>query len=64
MESTKKTRKARVEAVVDGKVKVFSSRGRFVDLVKNVEIGSTPVEVEMHPWLQANIDAGNLTVTE
>ena len=41
-------------------VKVVASIPPFVDLIKNVEIGETPVEVELHPWLQAQIDAGKL----
>ena len=40
-------------------VRVFAVHGRFVDLIKDVEI-TTPKLVEWHPWLQANIDAGKL----
>jgi len=36
-------------------IKVFAKHGRFVDLVKDVTITSTP-------WLQANIDNGLLIV--
>lgn len=39
-------------------VTVVSKYDRFVDLVMNVEITQTPSEVEMHPWLQANVDVG------
>ncbi len=39
-------------------VEVVSKFDRFVDLVKDVEITHTPTTVEMHPWLQAQVDAG------
>lgn len=41
-------------------VTVFAKHGFFVDLVKDVNITSTPIEVEHHGWLQAQIDAGHL----
>ena len=40
------------------KVLVVSKFDRFVDQITGMEITKTPVEVEMHPWLQANVDAG------
>jgi len=43
-------------------VKVFAVHPPFVDLIKNVQIGETPVEIELHPWLQAQIDAGKITL--
>ena len=45
-------------------VKVVAVYPPFVDLIKNVEIGETPVEIELHPWLQAQIDAGKIVVVE
>ena len=36
----------------------------FVDLINDVRIGAEPVEVELHPWLQAQIDAGLLIMVE
>ena len=45
-------------------VKVYAKFPPFVDLVKDVKIGSEAVEVELHPWLQANISAGLLIVAE
>ena len=46
------------------KVKVMAKFPIFVDLINDVRIGSEPVEVELHPWLQAQIDAGILLVVE
>jgi hypothetical protein len=43
-------------------VKVVAVYPPFVDLIKNVEIGETPVEIELHPWLQAQIDAGKIVL--
>ena len=57
VESAEKPKRAAKPAKSD-KVLVVSKHDRFIDLVNNVEIGQTPVEVEMHPWLQANVDAG------
>lgn len=45
-------------------VKVYAKFPPFVDLVKDVKIGGETVEVELHPWLQANIDSGLLIVAE
>ena len=44
------------------KVLVVSKFDRFVDQITGMEIGTTPVEVEMHPWLQANVDSGLVIV--
>jgi hypothetical protein len=41
-------------------VKVVAAYPPFIDLIKNIEIGETPVDIELHPWLQAQIDAGKL----
>ncbi len=57
VESAEKPKRAAKPAKSD-KVLVVSKHDRFIDLVMNVEIGQTPVEVEMHPWLQAQVDAG------
>ncbi len=43
------------------KVRVRPKFTRFIDLVKNVTIEGV-MEVELHPWLQANIDRGLLVV--
>lgn len=40
------------------KVSVVAKFDKFVDLIANVEIGKEPVEVEMHPWLEAQVEAG------
>ena len=45
-------------------VKVMAKLPPFVDLIKDVRIGAEPIEVELHPWLQAQIDAGLLLVVE
>ena len=45
-------------------VKVMAKLPPFVDLINDVRIGAEPVEVELHPWLQAQIDAGLLLVVE
>ena len=37
---------------------VVSKFDRFVDLVMNVEITQTPTSVQMHPWLEAQIESG------
>lgn len=42
------------------RVTVMSKHLRFVDLITGAEITRTPIEVELHPWLQAQIDAGLL----
>ena len=46
------------------KVKVMAKLLPFVDLINDVRIGAEPVEVELHPWLQAQIDANLLIVVE
>lgn len=59
---------AAVETVAETKVdvkvtkaaRVRAPRQKFVDLVNNVTIGETFVEVQMHPWLEAQIAAGHL----
>jgi hypothetical protein len=45
-------------------VKVISKFDLFVDLVMNKNITKTPSIVEMHPWLQDNIDRGLVLVVE
>ena len=45
-------------ALPAGIVLVRATRGSFVDLVKNVHIGSDFQPVEMHPWLQAQVASG------
>ena len=45
-------------------VKVMAKLPPFVDLIKDVRIGAEPMEVELHPWLQAQIDANLLIVVE
>ena len=39
-------------------VMVVSKFERFVDLVMDVAITQKPTPVVMHPWLQAQVDAG------
>jgi len=46
------------------KLRIQATRYPFVDLVKDMTIGFDPVEVEMHPWLQLQVDAGHLTIVE
>lgn len=46
----------------EGKVKVYALRPPFIDLITNTEIGETPIEVEMHPWLEAQVAAGHLAI--
>ena len=45
-------------------VKVTAKLPPFVDLINDVRIGAEPMDVELHPWLQAQIDAGLLLVVE
>ena len=45
-------------------VRVMAKLPPFVDLINDVRIGAEPVEVELHPWLQAQIDANLLIVVE
>ena len=47
-----------------GKVKVIAKYPPFVDLIKDVRIGGEPVEVEMHPWLEAQIGVGLIIVVK
>lgn len=46
------------------KVKVMAKLPPFVDLINDVRVGAEPMEVELHPWLQAQIDGGLLIVVE
>ena len=46
------------------KVKVMAKLPPFVDLINDIRIGAEPMEVELHPWLQAQIDANLLIVVE
>ena len=55
---------APVQRKVGKNVRVSARIAPFVDLIKDITIGFEPVEVENHPWLQANIDSGNLIVAE
>ena len=57
-------KQAKVEEVVvdSGTVTVVAKHDRFIDLVNNVEITKEPKVVEMHPWLQAQVDAGLVIV--
>lgn len=55
-----KAEKAAVPAVK--KVRVASTLGFFIDLNTNTRIGTSPVEVVLTDWLQANIDLGLLKV--
>lgn len=45
-----------------GKIKVVAKYPPFIDLIKDTVIGVNPVEVEMHPWLQAQVDCGLVIV--
>lgn len=45
-------------------VKVVSKFDLFVDLVMNKNITKEPSIVELHPWLQENIDRGLVLVVE
>ena len=56
MARTKNTQQTDEQA--PNRVEVVSKFDRFVDLVKDVEITHPPTTVEMHPWLQAQVDAG------
>lgn len=49
-----------VAAGASAKVKVKAKLPPFIDLINNVSIGGDYQEVEMHPWLQAQVDAGLL----
>ena len=63
VESAEKPKRV-VKPAKSDKVFVISKYDRFVDLVNNVEIGQTPVEVEMHPWLEAQVSVGLLIVVK
>ena len=43
-------------------VKVVAVYPPFIDLINNVEITDQPTLVELHPWLQAQLDAGKITL--
>ena len=51
----------KIEPTKPKTVRVRPKYGKFIDLVKNVTIEGV-MEVELHPWLQANIDRGLLVV--
>lgn len=51
-----------VEATGPKTVKVYAKRGHFQDLIKGTVITFEPVEVELHAWLQAQIDCGLLVL--
>ena len=44
------------------KVSVVAVRDVFIDLTTNTTIGKEPVEVEMTPWLQAQVDRELLSI--
>ena len=46
------------------RIKVMAKLPPVVDHLNDVRIGAEPVEVELHPWLQAQIDANLLIVVE
>ena len=43
-------------------VRVVAKYPPFVDLIRDVRIGEEPVEVELHPWLEAQIEIGLVIV--
>ena len=43
-------------------VRVIAKYPPFVDLINDVRIGDVPVEVDMHPWLEAQIGVGLVIV--
>lgn len=45
-------------------VRVIAKYPPFVDLINDVRIGETPVEVELHPWLEAQIGVGLIIVVK
>ena len=47
-----------------GKVSVIAKYPPFVDLINDVRIGDVPVEVDMHPWLEAQIGVGLIIVVK
>lgn len=64
LKATVKAGKDEVKAEVKAgaKVKVYALRPPFVDLITDTTISEKPIEVEMHPWLEAQIAAGHLAV--
>ena len=63
-ETPQETTKVEPKVKAKNTVKVFARMPPFVDLINDITIGETPKEVENHPWLQANINAGLLIVAE
>lgn len=55
-------RPAKAPEAQQQKVKVKAKLPPFVDLINDIRIGVEPMEVELHPWLQAQISAGILIV--
>ena len=65
VDQPEKTKRAAKPAVVKpDRVKVIAKYPPFVDLIKDVRIGGEPVEVEMHPWLEAQIGVGLIIVVK
>ena len=62
MSEVVETKVTKVPAAKSTKVKVQAVRPPFVDLITDTRFETEPVEVEMHPWLQAQIDAGKLRI--
>ena len=57
----KKPLKPKVEVKYENQPKVVkarATRGVFIDLVMNVTLDGNFRPVEMHPWLQAQVNAG------
>ena len=54
--------KAEEPTQVPSKVSVVAVRDVFIDLTTNTTIGKEPVEVEMTPWLQAQVDRELLSI--
>ena len=57
-------RPAKAPEAQQQKVKVMAKLPPFVDLINDIRIGAEPMDVELHPWLQAQIDANLLIVVE
>ena len=57
-------RPAKAHEAQQQKVKVMAKLPPFVDLINDIRIGAEPMEVELHPWLQAQIVANLLIVVE
>lgn len=65
MPEVKETKEPKAQKQVKPQlVKVVSKFDLFVDLVMDKNITKTPSIVEMHPWLQDNIDRGLVLVVE